>query len=215
MEVKQNEYLRHLKIAKNIENKINSNSDALTANKFSSKEQSKQSSTPKSGTDLNKNDNIKSLQSLDTEKSKATKNKDVNIINNGSKTTLSLDKEIDCIVIDEDDYEDHDKVDLGKPEAAPGTKTKTSLQGICNLAESSKVDSDNDIVDVTIGTMDDDVTLQANAKQVQPMVNIRKESPLTTSSSGIVYMLLIVLKIDIFFLCSINTDMTLTHVIIF
>jgi hypothetical protein len=32
--------------------------------------------------------------------------------------------------------------------------------------------------------MDEDVILQANAKQPEPMLNIRKESPLTTSSPG-------------------------------
>jgi hypothetical protein len=105
----------------------------LTANKVSSKEQNKQSTTPKYGMDLNKKDNNKTLQSLKTENSKATKNKDVNI-NSVSKPTISPDKEIGCIIIDEDDYKGHDKVDLGMPETTPSTKTKTSLQGICNLA---------------------------------------------------------------------------------
>ncbi|MCI08340.1 methylenetetrahydrofolate reductase, partial [Trifolium medium] len=81
MEAKENEYLKQLKVAKNTENRINSNSDVFMANKFSSKEQSKQSTTPKYGMDLNKNDNSKPLQSLKTENSKATKNKDVNISN--------------------------------------------------------------------------------------------------------------------------------------
>lgn len=182
MEVKENEYLKHLKVAKNIENKINSNSDVLMANTFSSKEQNKQSTTPKSGMDLNKNDNNKSLQSLKIENSKTAKNKDVKI-SNGRKTTLSLDEDIDCIIIDEEEYKE-DKNDLRKPEAASGTKTKTSLQGICNLAESSRFDIDTEMAAVTAGTTNEDVTLQANAKQAQPMVNIRKESPLTTSSSG-------------------------------
>lgn len=175
MEVKENEYLKHLKVAKNIENKINSNSDVLMANTFSSKEQNKQSTTPKSGMDLNKNDNNKSLQSLKIENSKTAKNKDVNI-SNRRKTTLSLDEDIDCIIIDEEEYKE--------PEAASGTKTKTSLQGICNLAESSRFDIDTEMAAITAGTTNEDVTLQANAKQAQPMVNIRKESPLTTSSSG-------------------------------
>jgi len=185
MEVKENEYLKHLKVAKNIENKINSNSDVLMANTFSSKEQNKQSTTPKSGMDLNKNDNNnnKSSQSLKIENSKTAKNKDVNI-SNGRKTTLSLDEDIDCIIIDEEEYKDRDKNDLGKPEAASGTKTKTSFQGMCNLAESSRFDIDTEMAAVTAGTTNEDVTLQANAKQAQPMVNIRKESPLTTSSSG-------------------------------
>ncbi|XP_024627731.1 E3 ubiquitin-protein ligase trul-1 isoform X1 [Medicago truncatula] len=174
MEVKENEYLKHLKVAKNIENKINSNSDVLMANTFSSKEQNKQSTTPKSGMDLNKNDNNKSLQSLKIENSKTAKNKDVNI-SNRRKTTLSLDEDIDCIIIDEEEYKE--------PEAASGTKTKTSLQGICNLAESSRFDIDTEMAAITAGTTNEDVTLQANAKQAQPMVNIRKESPLTTSSS--------------------------------
>ncbi|KAL5062336.1 hypothetical protein RYX36_024073 [Vicia faba] len=168
LEVKENEYLKLLKVSKNVENKINSNSDVSTANKFSSKEQSKQSPTPKSGMDLNKNDNLKSLLSLKIDNSKATENKDV---------------DIDCIIIDENEYKDHNKVDLAKPETAPVSKTKTSLQGICNLDESSRFDSDTEMTDITAATMDDDVTLQANAKQAQPIVNIRKESPLTTSSS--------------------------------
>jgi hypothetical protein len=183
MEVKENEYLKHLKVAKNIEKKINSNSDVLMANTFSSKEQNKQSTTPKSGMDLNKNDTNKSLQSLKIENSKTANNNDVNI-SNGRKTTLSLDEDIDCIILDEEEYKDRDKNDLGKPEAASGTKTKTSLQGICNLAESSRFDIDTEMAAVTAGTTNEDVTLQANAKQAQPMVNIRKESPLTTSSSG-------------------------------
>jgi hypothetical protein len=185
MEAKENEYLKQLKVAKNTENRINSNSDVLTANKVSSKEQNKQSTTPKYGMDLNKKDNNKTLQSLKTENSKATKNKDVNI-SNVSKPTLSRNEEIDCIIIDEDDYNDRDKVDLGMPETATSTKTKTSLQGICNLAESSRIDIDIDTetADITADTMDEDVILQANAKQPEPMVNIRKESPLTTSSPG-------------------------------
>jgi hypothetical protein len=185
MEAKENEYLKQLKVAKNTENRINSNSDVLTANKVSSKEQNIQSTTPKYGMDLSKKDNNKTLQSLKTENSKATKNKDVNI-SNVSKPTLSRNEEIDCIIIDEDDYNDRDKVDLGMPETATSTKTKTSLQGICNLAESSRIDIDIDTetADITADTMDEDVILQANAKQPEPMVNIRKESPLTTSSPG-------------------------------
>ncbi|CAK8560776.1 unnamed protein product [Lathyrus sativus] len=184
MEVKENEYLKQLKVAKNSENNINSNSDVLMACKFSSKEQTKQSSTPKSGTDLNKNDNNQSLQSLKIDNSKATHNKNVNI-SYGSKTTLPLDKEVDCIIIDENEYKYHNKVDLGKQETAPVSKTKTSLQGICNLDDSSRYDIDTEMADITadIATMDNDVTLHADAKQAQPMVNIRKESPLTTSSS--------------------------------
>jgi hypothetical protein len=185
MEAKENGYLKQLKVAKNTENRINSTSDVFIANKFSSKEQNKQSTAPKYGMDLNKKDNNKTLQSLKTENSKATKNKDVNI-SNVSKPTLSRNEEIDCIIIDEDDYNDRDKVDLGMPETATSTKTKTSLQGICNLAESSRIDIDIDTetADITADTMDEDVILQANAKQPEPMLNIRKESPLTTSSPG-------------------------------
>ncbi|XP_058745549.1 uncharacterized protein LOC131618322 [Vicia villosa] len=170
MEVKENEYLKLLKVAKNIESKTNSNSDVLMANKFSSKEQTKQSSTPKSGMDLNKDDNNKSLKSLKIDNSKATENKDV---------------DNDCIIIDENEYKDHNKADLGKPETAPVSKTKTSLQGVCNLDEPSRFDVDIEMTDITadIATMDENATLQANAKQAQPIVNIRKETPLTTSSS--------------------------------
>lgn len=198
-EVKENEYLMSLKGSKKLENSTNSNSEVLTATKFSSKEKNKQNSTPKSVIDLTANDNSKSIQSLKIENTEAIKNKAVNI-SNGSKATLSLDKERECIFVDEDDsefstkalpghpkqdYKDQDRDDLAKPEAAaPGTKTETSLQGKCNMAESSRVDIDTEMADICAGNVDEEVTLQANVKQVQPMVNIRKESPLTNSNSG-------------------------------
>ncbi|RDX62595.1 hypothetical protein CR513_59057, partial [Mucuna pruriens] len=207
-EAKENEYLMSPKLSKkgkcskNLENNINSDSVALTACKFSLKEQNKQVSSPKSGMDLTANDNSKSLQSLKIENSNASKNTTVNI-SNGSKTTLSLDKKRDYITIDEDDsegpkdlqgcskhnYKDQDRDDIAvskpsllKPEGVSGIKTETLLQRKCTLAESPIVDIDIDIANISAGAMDEDVTLQANAKH--PMVNIRKESPLTHSNSA-------------------------------
>ncbi|KAK7349482.1 hypothetical protein VNO77_06884 [Canavalia gladiata] len=209
-EVKENEYLMSMKHSKkrkylkNLENNINSDSDVLTACKFSLKEQSKQISTPKSGMDLTACDDSKFLQSLKIESSNATKYKSVNITNE-SKTTLSHDKETDYIPIDEDaaestkalqgclkhNYGDHgmDDVAFGKPspakpETVSGIKPETLLQGKCNLAESSKVDIDIDMANISSCAMDEDVTLQANVKQVEPMVNIRKESPFSLSNSA-------------------------------
>ncbi|TKY63976.1 girdin protein [Spatholobus suberectus] len=207
-EAKENEYLMSLKLSKktksskNVENSINSDSDALTACKFSLKEQSKQISTPKSGMDLTANNNSESVQSLKIENPNATKNKTLNI-SNGSKTTLSLDNKRDYISIDEDDsegtkalqgcskhnYKDQDrdaiafsKPSLVKPEAVSGIRTETFLQGKCTLAESPRVDIDIDMVNISAGAMDEDLTLKANVKQ--PMVNIRKESPLALSNSA-------------------------------
>ncbi|KAJ1403497.1 hypothetical protein SESBI_27205 [Sesbania bispinosa] len=211
VEVKENEYLMSLKVpkkaksSKNLENSINSisNSDALAASNFSLKEQGKQSSTPKPGIDLTANDDSKYLQSLKIENLNATKNEAVNI-SNGSKTTLSLDKERDCIFIDDDatdytkalpecpkhNYKDQkrdgdtfSKPSLVKPEAASRIKTGPSFQGKCNLDEPSRVDIDIKMDDISACAMNEDATLQANVKQAQPVVNIRKESPLTLSNS--------------------------------
>ncbi|XP_061349802.1 uncharacterized protein LOC133295040 [Gastrolobium bilobum] len=180
-EVKENEYLMSLKVSKktkcskNLENSINCNFD-VTAN-----------------------DDSKSSQSLKIENCNATKNNAVDI-RNGSKTILSPDKEIDFISIDEDNseftkalpgrpkhnYKDQDRVDdaFSKPSLASGIKTETLLQGKCNLLESSRVDIDIEMANISAGTMDEDVMVQANVQQVQPMVNIRKESPLTLSNSA-------------------------------
>ncbi|XP_020212950.1 uncharacterized protein LOC109797347 [Cajanus cajan] len=205
-EVKENELMsvklsKKTKRLKNLENNINSDSDALTACKFSLKEQSKQISTPKSGMDLTAKDNSKSLQSLKTENSSGDKNKTVNI-SNVSKTTFSLDKRRDYISIDEDDsegtkalqgcsnlkYKDQDRDDIAfskpslvKPEALSGIRTETLLQGKCTLAESPRVDIDIDMANVSAGAMNEDVTFQTNVKE--PMVNIRKESPIALSNS--------------------------------
>lgn len=174
---------------KGYENSTNSDSDVFTAGKFSLDEQSKQISTPKSGIDLTAKSGSNYLQSLKIQNSNSTKNEAVNI-SNGSKTTLSMDEDIDCILIDDDATECTFSKPLAKPEAAPGIVTETSLQRKCNLVESSRVDIGLD--DISTGNMDEDVTLQANVKQAQPVVNIRKESTLTPSSSGI---LLVELKI--------------------
>ncbi|XP_057454692.1 uncharacterized protein LOC130746161 isoform X2 [Lotus japonicus] len=187
-EVKENEYLMSLKVSKKTksskkgyENSTNSDSDVFTAGKFSLDEQSKQISTPKSGIDLTAKSGSNYLQSLKIQNSNSTKNEAVNI-SNGSKTTLSMDEDIDCILIDDDATECTFSKPLAKPEAAPGIVTETSLQRKCNLVESSRVDIGLD--DISTGNMDEDVTLQANVKQAQPVVNIRKESTLTPSSSG-------------------------------
>ncbi|CAJ1950240.1 unnamed protein product [Sphenostylis stenocarpa] len=203
-EAKENEYLMSLKLSKstksskNLEsNFFNSDSDALTACKFSLKEQSKQISTPKSGINLAANDNSKSFHSLKIENSSATTNKTVNIIHR------TPDKKRDYITIDEDDLEgtnalqgcsqqnykdrDRDNIAFSKPslaklETMSTTKTETLFQGKCTLAESPRVDIEIDISNISAGPMDEDVTLQTTIKQ--PVVNIRKESPFTISNSG-------------------------------
>ncbi|KAG4938121.1 hypothetical protein HKD37_16G044608 [Glycine soja] len=207
-ESKENKYLRSLKLSKitksskNLEENIKSDSEVLTACKFSSKEQSKQISIPKSGIDLTANNNSKSFQSFKIENSNVTKNKTVNI-SNGSRSTFSLDIKREYISIDDNDsegtnalqgcskhnYKDQDwddiafsKPSLVKLEPVSGIKAETSLQGKCTLAESPRVDIDIDMANISAGAMDEDVTLQANIKQ--PMVNIRKESPLTLSNSA-------------------------------
>ncbi|XP_027337381.1 uncharacterized protein LOC113851095 [Abrus precatorius] len=206
---KENEYQISLKLSKkarrskNIESNMNCNSDVLTTCKYSSKEQSIDISTPKSGRDLTANDDNNFLQSLKIESSNAAESKIVNI-SNASKTTLSLDNGRDYIVIDEDasectkafqghqkhNFGDHERDDiacskpsLAKPETVSGIKTET-WQGKCNFAESSRVDIDIDTANISAGAMDEDVTLPANIKQVQPIVNIIKESPLTHSNSA-------------------------------
>lgn len=209
-EAKENEYLMNLKVSKKtkfsktVENSINSNSDVLAASNLSLKEQRKQISTPKYGKDLTVNNDSKSLQSLNIENSNATENKAVNF-GRGSKTSLSFDEDGDCILIDEYASEstkalpedpkhnckdqDRDAVALGKPtlaksEAASGIKRKTATQGKCNLADSSIIDLDIEMPNNYAGVMDEDVTLLTNFEEVQPMVNIRKESPFTASNSG-------------------------------
>ncbi|KAK7382051.1 hypothetical protein VNO80_00713 [Phaseolus coccineus] len=201
-EAKENEYLMSLKLSKrtksskNLENKY-TDSDALTASKFSVEKPGKQISAPKSGINLAANDNCKSFQSLKIENSNATTNKTVNISNE------TPDKKRDYITIDEDELEGtkalhgcskHNKKErdmndiactkpsLAKLETMSATKTKTLLQGKCTLAESPRVDVDIDMTNNSAGPMDEDVTLQTTINQ--PVVNIRKESPFTLSNSG-------------------------------
>lgn len=154
--------------------------------------------------DLPTNDNSKSFQSLNIENPDSTKNKTVNV-SNGSKTTLSLDEKRDYISLDDDDPEgteafqgcskysykdqhrDRDDIvfstpSLAKPDAVSGIKIETVLQGKCTLAESPRVDIDIDLANVAPRAMDEGVTLQANVEH--PMLNIRKEAPLTHSNSG-------------------------------
>lgn len=209
-EVKENEYLMNLKVSKKpkfsktLESSINSNSDVLAASNLSLKEQRKQISTPKYGKGLTVNNDSKSLQSLSIENSNATENKAANF-GSGGKTTLSFDKDGDCILID--DYaseftkalpedpkhnckdQERDAVALGKPtlakpKAASAITRETAMQGKCNLAESSIIDLDIEMPNNSASVMDEDVTLLTNVEQVQPMVNIRKESPFTPSNSG-------------------------------
>ena len=139
----------------------------------------------------------------------ATENKAANF-SNGSKTTLSLDKERDFISIDDDASEFtealsgrsrhncndqyRDDAALSKPtvaesDAASGIKRETAMQGKSYMAESSRIDIDVEMAKASADAMDEDVTLLDNVKQVQPMVNIIKESPLTTANPG---MLLVV-----------------------
>ncbi|OIW02004.1 hypothetical protein TanjilG_11597 [Lupinus angustifolius] len=202
-EVKENEYLmshkhkasKKAKSSKTLENSVNSNPDVLAASEYSSKEQMKQISTPQSGKDLTLNNNSKSVQSLNIENSDAAKNKAANF-GNGSETTLSVDKEREVISIDDDsaftkplpehpklDCKDQDMDDVALRKATQA-KPEAAMQGKCNLAESSRIDIDIEIPNTSSGVMDEDVTLLYNVKQAEPMINIRKESPLTLSSPG-------------------------------
>nr|KYP77126.1 hypothetical protein KK1_021397 [Cajanus cajan] len=151
-EVKENELMsvklsKKTKRLKNLENNINSDSDALTACKFSLKEQSKQISTPKSGMDLTAKDNREIISQLMKMIQKA----------------LKLYKDVQI------------------SKALSGIRTETLLQGKCTLAESPRVDIDIDMANVSAGAMNEDVTFQTNVKE--PMVNIRKESPIALSNS--------------------------------
>ncbi|KAE9605375.1 hypothetical protein Lal_00025419 [Lupinus albus] len=202
-EVKENEYLmsrkhkasKKAKSSKTLKNSINSNPNVLAASEYSSKEKIKQILTPQSGKDLTLNNNSNSVQSLNIENSDAAKNKAANF-GNVSETTLSVDKEREVISIDDDSAftktlpehpklnckeQDMDDVALRKPTLA---KPEAAMQGKCNLAESSRIDIDIEIPNTWSGVMDDDVTLLYNVKQAEPMINIRKESPSTLSSSG-------------------------------
>ncbi|KAE9595460.1 hypothetical protein Lalb_Chr17g0339031 [Lupinus albus] len=200
-EVKESEYLmshkasKKAKFSKTLENSINSNYDVSPSSKYSSKEQRKQISTPQSGKDLSLNNDSRSVQFLNIENSNAAENKALNF-GSGIKTTLSVDKEREFVSIDDDDSEftkpllqlpkhnfkdqDLDDVALRKPTLV---KPEATMQGNCNLAESSRIDIDIEIPNISAAVMDD-VTLLSNVNQVQPMINIRKESPLALSNSG-------------------------------
>ncbi|CAL0315028.1 unnamed protein product [Lupinus luteus] len=180
-EVKESEYLmshkasKKAKFSKTLENNINSNYDVLASSKYSSKEQMKQSLTPPSGKDLSLNNDSKYGQSLNIENSFAAENKALNF-GSGIKTTLSVDKEREFVSIDDDD----DDAALRKPTLV---KPEAAMQGKCNLAESSRIDIDLEIPNISAAFMDD-VTLPSNVNQVQSTINIRKESPLGLSNSG-------------------------------
>lgn len=218
-EVKENEILRSLKVRKktgclkNLESNSSYNSDLLSADKISSKEHGKQNLTPHSRTDLSVNISNKLLQSakIDNIDGKESKeNKNVNF-SKESSARMSVNGEENYISLDEDDSEftkalpgfgkynckdqGSDTVALRKPtsaklEAASSVERETAMQEY-NLAEPSRVDVNDELGKNAAGTMSEDVTLLDNAKQVQTIINIRKEnlSPLPLSSPG---MLLIV-----------------------
>ncbi|XP_028769312.1 E3 ubiquitin-protein ligase TRAIP isoform X2 [Neltuma alba] len=212
-EVKENEILRSLKVSKkagclkNLENNSSYNSDLLSADKISSKENGKQILTPHSRADLSANVNNNVTQSArmeDIDCKQIRENKDVNFSKENS-TWMSLNGEENYISLDEDDSEfakalpgsakyngndhDSDSVALRKPiaksEAASIVARETAMQED-NRAEPLRVDVNNEFGKNTAGTMPEDVTLPDNVKQVQTIVNIRKEnlSPLPLSSPG-------------------------------
>ncbi|OIV90018.1 hypothetical protein TanjilG_00153 [Lupinus angustifolius] len=136
----------------------------------------------------------KSVKSSNIENSNAAKGKALNF-GSESKTTLSIVKEREFISIDDDleftkpllqhpkhnnKDQDLDDVALRKPTLV---KPEGAMQGKCNLAESSRIDIDIEIPNISAAVMDD-VTLPSNVNQVQPTINIRKESPLGLSNSG-------------------------------
>ncbi|XP_019429335.1 PREDICTED: uncharacterized protein LOC109336947, partial [Lupinus angustifolius] len=150
--------------------------------------------TPQSGKDLSLNNGSKSVKSSNIENSNAAKGKALNF-GSESKTTLSIVKEREFISIDDDleftkpllqhpkhnnKDQDLDDVALRKPTLV---KPEGAMQGKCNLAESSRIDIDIEIPNISAAVMDD-VTLPSNVNQVQPTINIRKESPLGLSNSG-------------------------------
>ncbi|XP_054784787.1 uncharacterized protein LOC129291459 [Prosopis cineraria] len=214
-EVKENEILRSLKVSKktgcfkNLESNNSYNSDLLSADKFPSKEQWKQVLTPHSRTDLPVNNNNKVLRSAKIENidgKESRENNDVNF-SKESSTGMCLNGEENCISLDEDDSEftkglpgfakyncegqDSDTVAISKPtlaepEAASSVERETAMQGEYDLAEPLRVDINNELGRNSANTMSEDVTLLDNVKQVQTIINIRKEnlSPLPLSIPG-------------------------------
>lgn len=211
-EVKENEILRSLKVSKNtnclknLESNSNYNSDLLSAGKVSSKEHGKQVLTPYSRMDLSvTNNKLSEPAKLGNLNGKGSKeNEDVNF-SKGSITRMSFNGEKNYISIDEDDSEftetvpglakynckvqDSDTLTLKKPtlaksEAASGAKRETVIQGEYTLAEPLRIDVNDELGKHAASTMDEDVTLRDNVKQVQPTINIRKENPSTLALSN-------------------------------
>ncbi|KAK4266904.1 hypothetical protein QN277_023764 [Acacia crassicarpa] len=213
-EVKENEILRSLKVTKktgclkNIESNSSYNSDLLSADKISSKEHGKQNLTPHSRTGPSVNINNKVLQSAkidDIDGKESRENKNVHS-SKESSARMSLNGEENYISLDEDDSEftkalpgfgkynckdqGSDTVALrkptsAKPEAASSVERKTAMQDY-NLAEPLTVGVNDGLGKNAASTLSEDVTLLDNTKQVQTVINIRKEnlSPLPLSSPG-------------------------------
>lgn len=210
-ELKDNAILRSLKVSnitgclKNPESNSSYNSDLLSADKISAKELGKQILTPHSRMNLSVNNNNEVLrsakiQNIDVKESRENKNMN---FSKESSTRMSLDWEENYISLDEDDSEltpswpgfaknnckdqGRDIVSLrkptvAKPEAAFSVERKTAMQEH-NLVEPPRVDVNDELGKNASGALSEDVTLD-NVKQVQPIINIRKENPSSRSLSG-------------------------------
>ncbi|KAL1366973.1 hypothetical protein HN51_021020 [Arachis hypogaea] len=205
-EVRENHYLKSLKASKmnkcsnNLENNLSSKNDVPTTSNTPLNEQTKQTS-PKSEMDLSVS-NSKSLQFSRIVNCIPTESKAVNV-SNENKSTPALRKERDFISLDADasefteplsggsrrDCNDRyrDGAALSKPtvaksDAASEKKEETAAQGTCNLADSSRIDIDVEMTKNDVIDLDDDITLLD--KQVQPKVNIIKESPPIIANPG-------------------------------
>ncbi|MED6195129.1 hypothetical protein PIB30_035055 [Stylosanthes scabra] len=207
-EVRENQYLKSLKASKmkkcsnNLENSLNSNNDVITTSNTPLHEQTKQTST-KSEMDSSV-DNSTSQQFSWIANGIPTESKALNV-SNGNKFTPALGKDRDFISLDDDasefteplcgrprrDYNDQyrDGAALSKPtvaksDAASEKMKETVVQGTCNMADSSRIDIDVEMANNDVIDLDDDITLLDNVQQVQPKVNIIKESPPVIANPG-------------------------------
>ncbi|MED6135743.1 hypothetical protein PIB30_049437 [Stylosanthes scabra] len=205
-EVRENQYLKSLKASKmrkctnNPENSLNSNNDVISTSNTPLHEQTKQTST-KSVRDSTV-DNSTSQQFSRIANCIPTESKAVNV--NGNKSTPALHKDRDFISLDDDasefteplsgwprrDYNDHyrDGAALSKPtvaksDAAYEKKKETAVQGTYNLTDSSRIDIDVEMANNDVD-LDDDITFIDNVQQVQPKVNIIKDSPPIIANPG-------------------------------
>ncbi|KAI4355143.1 hypothetical protein L6164_003943 [Bauhinia variegata] len=188
-EVRENDALRSLTNSKktngtkNLENRIDCNSELLSASKLSSKEQGKQSLTVISRTDHTGNIN-KSLPSAETENFNFSENKDVKF-GQESRVTVLLDEDGDGILIDEDAStftKDLPSFAVKKPNLAKSEVASGVDKEKYNLAEPPRIDLGNDLGNAPSVAMDD-LKLFDNDKEVLllPKINIRKENPLPST----------------------------------